>query len=87
MTTEAETKKKEQIKVRHTKHSSEEYSLTIEVENKHVGLSSHAYSHAPGNYSSIAIFDMTVKEMQDLARKIQERALAIRAAETEEKIT
>jgi hypothetical protein len=52
------------------KHGKNRYSLSINVGDTHVTISSHCYDHSPGNSSCLDIFHITPQDMYELADKI-----------------
>jgi hypothetical protein len=46
------------------------HSLTIEIDNTHIGMNTYAYDHRSGNTTSVDIYGMTPELMYELAGRI-----------------
>ena len=78
-TQETQTQEKPEIEVGHCKHAENDYSLSINVENRHVGLGTYHYNHRIGYRASIDIYDMTRDDIQRLGELLITEALKIKA--------
>lgn len=67
-----------ELSVRHTSHEKGRYSLSLSITNTHVGLSTHAYPHCPGNRNTIDIFGMTPEDILRLGNLITAEAFKIK---------
>ena len=74
-----------ELSVRHTKHALGKYSITININNTHISLSSHPYPHRAGNSTDIAIFDMTPEDVLKLGNLITAEAFQIKGLHEAEK--
>lgn len=81
MPEETEEKAKPEMKLSYCSHDAKglDYSLDIEIQNKHVTLDTYSWDHMPGHLAKIAIFDLTVEEIKGLGEAILETAFRIRA--------
>ena len=67
-----------ELTVHHTSHGDGLHSLTINICNAHVSLSSHAYPHCPGNRNRIDIFGITPEDALKLGNLITAEAFKIK---------
>jgi len=75
-----ETEKKPEIKISHTQHNEDEYSISLEIEDRHVSLSTYGWSHKQGYMADVSIFDLSVDEIQKLGEALITEALRIKTA-------
>ena len=81
MAQETEEKAKPEIKISYCSHDQKglDYSLDIEVHDRHVTLDTYSWDHMPGYQAKVVIFDMTVEDIKKLGEAILETAFRIRA--------
>lgn len=78
-----ETQQKPQgFRITHTHHDKGDYSISIETENRHISLTTWSYNHRPGYRAGIAIFDLTINDIQKLGEALITEALKIKAEAT-----
>jgi hypothetical protein len=78
---EVEEKAKPEIKASYCSHDAQglDYSLDIEVHDRHVTLDIFSWDHMPGHEAKIVIYELTVEEIKKLGEAILETAFRIRA--------
>jgi len=81
-TQEPQTQETPAIKVSHCKHNKGDFSLRINVENRHVDLTTYNWDHMIGYHASIGIFDLTPDDIQRLGEMLITEALKIKAETT-----
>jgi len=79
---EPQTQEIPAIKVSHCKHNKGDYSLRIDVENRHVDLTAYNWDHMTGYHAGISIFDLTPDDIQRLGEMLYTEALKIKAETT-----
>lgn len=81
MPDEVEEKPKPEIKVSYCSHDQKglDYSLDIEVHDRHVTLDTFSWDLMPGHEAKIVIFELTVEGIKQLGEAIMETAFRIRA--------
>jgi len=81
MPDEVEEKAKPEIKASYCSHDAKglDYSLDIEVQDRHVTLDTFSWDHKLGHEAKIVIYELTVEEIKKLGEAILETAFRIRA--------
>ena len=77
----AEEKAKPEIKISYCSHDQRglDYSLDIEVHDRHVTLDTFSWDHKPRHEAKIVIYELTIEEIKKLGEAILETAFRIRA--------
>ena len=78
-TQEPQTQEIPKIEVGHCKHHENDYSLSINVQDRHVGLSAYNWSHRIGYHACLDIYDLTPDDIQRLGELLITEALKIKA--------
>lgn len=73
-----ENKKKLVCKFHTIKLETGDYGLGIEIDDRHVSLSTSSYSHCPGNYVDLGIFNLTPEDILQIADAIRKVALDLK---------
>jgi hypothetical protein len=66
-------------------HGNGQFSLTINAENRHVDLRAYSYDHKPGHTATFVIFDLTIRDMIQLAHDIIGEAHELSAPQNDDK--
>ena len=81
MPEKTEGQAKPEINVSYCSHDQKglDYSLGIEVQDRHVTLDTFSWDHKPGHEAKIVIYELTVESIKKLGEAILETAFRIRA--------
>ena len=65
---------KPEFKVSHCRHGDNQYSLSIAVDDIHVDLSTHSYTHLPGHHVDVTFYNLGPEGVMDLAKLLADEA-------------
>lgn len=79
---EKQTQERSEFKVGHYKHSENDYSLSIQVEDRHVLLGVYSWTPKIGYHAHLDIYGLTPDDIQRLGELLITEALKIKAETT-----